>query len=237
MQLIEVSMTGVRSAVITLRSPGRPQRIVLFPMLHLGAPAFYAEVTARLGRCAVVLAEGIRAEGISEGSLIAKALVFSYQLLGTRRKLGLVQQRIDYSRLEAEVITPDMTVGQLRAGWRAVPALQRAALLGLAPIMGIAFWMLGTRRMLARYVAVEDLPDVGEVALRDHAPALAELLLDQRDALLAAALDQVLARRPEQAVDIAVVYGAAHMPALTRYLLARYGFRPREAEWLTVFSF
>ena len=36
---------------------------------------------------------------------------------------------------------------------------------------------------------------------------------------------------------IAVVNGAEHMPALTRYLGAMYGFRPREAEWLTVFDF
>ncbi len=230
--MIEVSVRGVRSAVITLRSPDRPQRILLFPMLHLGAPSFYAEVTERLGRCAVVVAEGI-----SGDSLIGRALTVAYRLPSTRRRLGLVVQRIDYSRLEAEVITPDMTGRQLRAGWRAVPALQRAGLLVLAPVVGTAFWLLGTRRMLARYAAVEDLPDTGQVMVRDSAPALAELLLDQRDALLAAALGQVLARRPEQAVDVAVVYGAGHMPAVTRYLLDRYGFRPRAAEWLTVFDF
>lgn len=230
MQLIEVSMTGVRSAVITLRAPGRPQRILLFPMLHLGAPAFYAEVTARLDRCAVVLAEGI-----TEGSLITRALTISYRLPGRRRRLGLVQQRIDYSRLAAEVITPDMTGGQLRAGWRAVPLATRAALLLLAPVVGAGLWLLGTRRMLARHAAAADLPDAGDALLRDHSPALLDLLLDQRDALLATALDQVLAQHPEEAIDIAVVYGAAHLPAVTRYLLARHGFRPRAAEWLTVF--
>jgi hypothetical protein len=232
MQLIEVSMTGVRSAVITLRAADRPQRILLFPMLHLGAPAFYAEVSARLDRCAVVLAEGIR-----ESSLIAKALTISYRLPGRRRRLGLVQQRIEYSRLEAEVIMPDMTGRQLRAGWRAVPLLQRAALPLIAPLMGAVFWLLGTKRMMARYAAADDLPDADELMLRDHAQALTELFLDQRDALVSAALDQVLAQRQEEAVDIAVVYGAAHMPAVTRYLLTSYGFRPREAEWLTVFSF
>jgi len=30
---------------------------------------------------------------------------------------------------------------------------------------------------------------------------------------------------------------AAHMPALTRYLMAKYGSRPRAAERLTVFDF
>lgn len=232
MQFIEVSVTGVRSAVITLRAPDRPQRIVLFPMLHLGAATFYAGVTARLGQCAVVLAEGI-----SERSLLAKALTTAYRLPGRRGRLGLVEQRIDYAGLNAEVVNPDMTGRQLRAAWHAVPILHRAALLLAAPVVGAAFWLLGTRRMLARYAAVEDLPDATEVMLRDKAQALAELLLDRRDALLAATLDQVLAQHGDEAVAIAVVYGAGHMPALTRYLVAKYGFRPREAEWLTVFDF
>lgn len=225
-------MTGVRSAVITLRAPGKPQRIVLVPMLHLGAPGFYADVTARLGRCEVVLAEGIR-----ERSVIARALTISYRLPGRRGRLGLVEQRIDYSSLLAEVITPDLTGRQLRAGWRAVPVLQRGALLLLAPLVGAFFWLLGTKRMMARYAATEDLPDAVDLMLRDNAKELTELLLDRRDALLAAALDEVLAARLDEAIDIAVVYGAEHMRALTRYLAARYGFRPRSAEWLTVFDF
>lgn len=232
MQFIEVSVTGVRSAVITLRAPDRPQRIVLFPMLHLGAATFYTGVTARLGQCAVVLAEGI-----SEGSLLTKALTTAYRLPGRRGRLGLVEQRIDYARLNAEVVNPDMTGRQLRAQWHAVPILHRAVLLLAAPVVGAAFWLVGTRRMLARYAAVEDLPDATEVMLRDKAQELAELLLDRRDALLAAALDQVLAQHGDEAIAIAVVYGAGHMPALTRYLVAKYGFRPREAEWLTVFDF
>ena len=232
MQFVEVSVTGVRSAVITLTAPDKPQRLVLFPMLHLGAPEFYADVTTRLGQCAVVLAEGI-----SEGSFIAKALTIAYRLPGRRARLGLVQQRINFAALRAEVVTPDMTGQQLRAGWRAVPLLQRTALLLLAPVFGVAFWLVGTKQMLARHAAVEDLPDADDIMMRDQARELTELLLDRRDALLAAALDEVLVARPEDACDIAVVYGAAHMPSLTRYLAAKYGFRPRSAEWLTVFTF
>ncbi len=225
-------MTGVRSAVITLKAPGRPQRIVLFPMVHLGAPGFYADVTARLGQCAVVVAEGIR-----EGSLITRALTISYRLPGRRPGLGVVQQRIDYASLEAQLITPDMTGRQLRAGWRAVPLLQRATLVVLAPLVGAVFWLLGTKRVMARFAAAEDLPDAVDLMMRDATRELTELLLDRRDALLAAALDEVLAARQDEAIEIAVVYGAAHMRALTRYLAARHGFRPRSAEWLTAFDF
>jgi pheromone shutdown protein TraB len=84
--------------------------------------------------------------------------------------------------------------------------------------------------MLARHATTEDLPDVAEALARDQAQALMELLLDRRDALLAAALDEVLAQHRDEAIDIAVVYGSRHMPALTRYLVTKHGFRPCEAE-------
>src|SRR5439155_5736896 len=38
MQITEVSVIGVRSAVIELRRPGSPLRYVLFPMIHMGQP-------------------------------------------------------------------------------------------------------------------------------------------------------------------------------------------------------
>lgn len=221
--------------MIRLRAPEWEQQVLLFPMLHLGTPEFYAEVTARLRNCGVVVAEGIR-----DRSLITRAMTIAYRLPGRSRRLGLVQQRIDYSSLTAEVVTPDMTGTQLRAGWRAVPALQRAGLLAAAPLVGAFFWLLGTRRALARYAAAEDLPGDVDIVLRDKTQALTELLLDRRDALLAAALDEILARadtREGASRDVAVVYGAAHMAAVTRYLLARYGYRARRAEWLTVFDF
>src|SRR5215472_10524563 len=171
MQFIEVSVTGVRSAVVTLRAPGDRQQILLFPMLHLGTAAFYADVTERLGECDVVVAEGIR-----ERSFLTTALTISYRVPGRRRRLGLVQQRIDYSGLSAEVVTPDVTGSQLRAGWRAVPWLQRIALLVAAPVAGVAMWLVGTRRVLARYAAAEDLPSDADIMLRDQAPALMELI-------------------------------------------------------------
>jgi hypothetical protein len=231
-QFIEVSVTGVRSAVITLSAPDMPQRITLFPMLHLGSPAFYTAVTARLGRCSVVLAEGIQGR-----SLIAQVLTAAYRLAGRHRKLDLVLQHIDFRQLTAEIINPDMTSRQLRAGMRAVPMVQRLLLALIAPLVGAAFLLLGTRRMIARYAATDDLPEPNEVLIWDKAPELNELLVGQRDALLAAALDRVLDQHQDEAIEIAVVYGAGHMPGLIRYLTAKHQYRPREAEWLTVFDF
>jgi hypothetical protein len=231
-QLTEVSMTGVRSAVITLSRPDSARRFVLFPMLHLGSDAFYRDVTASLRQCQVIVAEGIQRR-----SAVARALTLAYRLPGRSRRLGLVVQRIDYANLGVPVLTPDLTSTQLRHGWRSVPRLQRTVLLVAAPVLGAAFWLTGTRRMLSRYASAEDLPSLPESLTRERASELMELLIDRRDRLVAGALDRLCAEESDQPCDVAVVYGAAHMTGIIRHLHARHGYRPSNAEWLTVFEF
>jgi hypothetical protein len=163
-QLIEVSITGVRSAVITLRCREAPLVFVLFPMLHLGTEAFYRAVSDRLSSCDVVVAEGI-----SGRSVVVAAFTLAYRLPGRRRRLGLVKQHIDLAGLGVPVIRPDMTAAEFGKGWRAVPALQRILVFCLAPLVGAGYWLIGTRRMLSRYAAVDDLPAPGESQLRGQA--------------------------------------------------------------------
>jgi hypothetical protein len=232
MQLIEVSVTGVRSAVITLESAATPMRIVLFPMLHLGTSDFYRSVTARLAKSGLIVAEGV-----SGKSMAAAALTLAYRLPARRRRLGLSVQKIDYTSLGVPVIRPDLTGAQLRAGWRSVPWLQRAAVWCLVPPFALAFALLGTRRTLSRYLDSGDLPTHLDGQVRHALPELTGLIVDHRDALLVDCLVSLHQAHQGERLDVAVVYGAAHMPAVTRELLRRYGYRPRTAEWLTVFDF
>jgi len=62
MQLIDVTDFGVRSAVVWLQRRETPLRFTLFPMVHLGTTAFYADVTRRLERCRVVVLRESRAD-------------------------------------------------------------------------------------------------------------------------------------------------------------------------------
>lgn len=232
MQLIEVSVTGVRSAVITLQAAGTPMRIVLFPMIHLGTRDFYQSVTARLADCHLIVAEGIAGRPAA-----VSALTLAYRLPARRRRLALTVQQIDYASLGIPVIRPDITAQQFRKRWRSVPALQRVAVWCLVPPFGLAFALLGTRRTLSRHLGTDDLPTHLEDQVRQAIPKLTELILDHRDAQLADCLASIHQARQAENINVAVVYGAGHMPALTLELLRRYGYRPRKAEWLTVFDF
>ncbi len=71
----------------------------------------------------------------------------------------------------------------------------------------------------------------------DQAGEFEEPIVDSRDRLLLSALDAIHDERCSEAIAVAVVYGAGHMPAVVHHLLGRYGYRAREADWLTVFPF
>lgn len=166
-----------------------------------------------------------------------RALTLAYRLPGRGRRLGLVVQRIDFAALGVPVIRPDMTAGEFRRGWRSVPALQRMAILCITPPYALLIALLGTRRFIARHLGQEDLPGSADEQLRQSAGQFTELVLDRRDAMLVDALASIHEARCGEQIDLAVVWGAGHIPAVTHQLLARYGYCPRSAEWLTVFDF
>jgi len=233
MQIIETSVIGVRSAVITFRRPETPMQIVLFPMLHLGTRGFYKAVAARLRDCQLVVAEGIRGR-----SGTVSLLTMSYRLLGRSRRLGLVVQELHLEALSVPVIRPDMTGNELDSRWRKeVSRLHRLLIIPAVPVFAVGMLMFGTRRVLGRYLALDDLPtreqEMADAAFED----VDKLIVHDRDVLLIDTLTSIHKERCTEAIKVAVVYGAGHMPAVAAVLVARLGYHARSAEWLTVFDY
>lgn len=167
MQLVEASSFAVRSAVIQLRRPDTPLGFVLFPMIHLATPAFYAEVMTRLAGCQLIVAEG--GTGI-ERTAGGQALTLSYRLAGRARRWGLVTQRLTLTELGVPVVSPDMDADRFRRGWRRLPVLVRLWAWVLVPAFGIGLLVFGSRGLLVRRLgSQEGLPtreeELGSAAL------------------------------------------------------------------------
>jgi pheromone shutdown protein TraB len=105
------------------------------------------------------------------------------------------------------------------------------------PPFALAFALLGTRRFLGRHLERGDLPAAMDGQVQQAMPEFTRLIGDRRDALLVECLVSLHQARRAEKIDVAVVYGAGHMPAVCRELLRRCGYRPRRALWLTVFDF
>jgi hypothetical protein len=231
MQIIEQSVAGVRSAVLRLTRRDTPLRFEIYPMVHIGEPAFYAAVARRLRRCDLVVAEGVGRT--PAGSL----LTMSYRLPARFERSGLVVQDIDYASLGVPVVNPDLSGADFEAGWRELPLLQRAVLSAAGPLVGVDRLLFGSRRALARQLELTDVEWHDRALEIDSADQLEELIVDRRDRLLIAALDRIHRERCHEAITVAVVYGAWHVPAVIDGLRGLHRYGVRGAEWLTVFGF
>ncbi|MFJ6574302.1 hypothetical protein ACIQNU_43670 [Streptomyces sp. NPDC091292] len=229
MQIIEVTGYAVRSAVITMRRAGTPLEFVIFPMLHVASPAFYSQVRIRLRGCDLIVLEGIRGKSVR-----VRALTLAYRFAPRRRSSGLQEQRDDLLLPEGvPVINPDVTAAEAIADLKTLPRWMYLLLMIGAPVMGLVFALRGPRAFLDNDVMVEDLPSTLEAELTADSP-VGHAMTDRRDRRLLDALGEIHAERAGEPVRVAVVYGAGHVPAVVAGLRDRYGYRAREAEWLTV---
>jgi hypothetical protein len=263
MQIIEVTDFAVRSAVLRLTRPGTPLRFEIFPMVHTAEPGFYDAVAERLRRTDLVVAEGIGApepEPVADldletaslnwpgleideealrarrTSLAASAITASYRIPARFGNLGLVQDSIDYDDLGVPVLYPDMTDDDFAAGFRTLPAWQRALIVTALPLFGLHQAAFGSRRALARHLSLDDTDWHERQAALENMGGVAKLIGQQRDDLLLTALDAVHDTCSGDAITVAVVYGAFHVPPLLHSLRSKHNYSVRGAEWLTVFD-
>jgi hypothetical protein len=233
MQLIEVSDLGVRSAMIRLRRRDSPLRFVLFPMIHVGAPSFYTEVARRLRTFDLVVAEGIRGP-----SAATRTITRAYRLYGARNRDGLTVQSIDYQSLGVPVLFPDLDANTFEASWNRLPLSLRLQLTALFSLGGLGLRLFGSRETVARHAEVDDLPSREDVEARadPRFGPLLEIVGDERDAPLLRALERIHDERHDEAIQVAVVYGAGHMGAVVHHLDRKFRYWAGDAEWLTVFE-
>ena len=238
MQITEVTGLAVRSAAITLRRDETPMEFVLFPMLHIAEPSFYAEVRRRLRRCAVIVSEGVA----TPTTQWSQAMGFADRYFPRGRQRGLVGQSDTAVLPEGiPVIRPDVPAAEPALDLRGIPGLTRTAKwmgLNLAfvtdtRLISAALAVGGPRVLYDKDLEIHDFPFmVREEQIQDS--VLAHTLKDTRDVKLLDALVQLHERRAREAITVGVVYGAMHMPAVSNGLADRYGYRPRSAQWMTV---
>lgn len=233
MQIIEHSVIGTRSAVLRLRRPDARLEFLLFPMIHVASPQFYAAVGERLRRCDLLVVEGV-----SGRSVLGWAITLTYRVIPANKRSGLVVDNIPYRSLGVELVNPDVTTAEFARSWRTMPLRYRMMMWSFIPFVAVAQFFGGTRHLLSPEVEVNDLPSASDemVADGDFDDHFERTFGGDRDERLLATLSDLIRTRSSERIDVAVVYGAGHVPAIVRGLVTRHGYRPRTAEWLTVLS-
>lgn len=231
MQFIESSVIGVRAAYLRLSAGPQSPDVCLFPMIHIGSAAYYAEVKRRLEACDVVLFEGVP-------SFRTWLITRSYSIATYRKRLGLVLQRdaLAIPLLNQRKVRADVTAQQFVAAWDRVPFLQRNLLLLGAPLYGLWLYFTATRRSIGRRLNTEEVESRRDFERFEAVPELENVITTSRDLRL---VEEVTAavEKGDATTRIGIIYGAAHMRVVSRLLTSKYRYRVMESEWMTVFDY
>ena len=229
MQFIEVNSFEVRSAVHQLERRGETLRFVLFPMIHIGEKSYYEDIAARASRCDLLLVEGVP-------SIWARIATRSYALFAAR--LGLVTQlELDLRALRPKVINTDLSAEEFDAAHAELPVAARMILPLFLPLAGLYFLLRGNRELLAEQLETSDLPNREEILSASEATdALDDLLLSRRDRAFLLRLQSLFEDSRGKSITIGIIYGAAHMPAIFRFLSDQLHYRVVDSSWSLVFS-
>ena len=232
MQFIEKNSFNVRSAIYRLQKDGQGLEFILFPMIHIGSQEFYENVSDRLAKCDLILAEGV-------DSRKASLLTRSYRIVKRIRRMDLVTQQVgmNVASFRDKLMNADMEVRAFDEQWSTLPLALRAQIFLLVPVYVIYLFLFGTRETIAENIAVEDLASSNEVLLQDDAfDKLDALLIDERDRRLIRNIANLDEANGKEKKTVGVVFGAMHMRNVTSFLLHNLKYRIAEAEWVTVFD-
>ncbi len=218
MDIIEAGLMGLRTAESELARRETPLRFTLYPMIHLAEASFYAEVSRRLRGHDLIVAEGGRP---SEQSHRPSPLA---------TRLGLVAQTYEMVEVGVPILWPDMPSDEFDRKWRKLPFLERAML----PLSALYLRTFATRELLARHLVTNDDTEIDQW---NPTRATDRLILDERDALLIQAITDIHNTRQNEHINVAIVYGAGHMPTVVTHMMSTLGYVVVSAEWLTVFDY
>jgi len=104
-----------------------------------------------------------------------------------------------------------------------------------ARVISTALAIAGPRVLCDKDLEIHDYAFTAREAYAADAP-LAHMLTDTRDRELPRALSRLHDQRHLEPIKVGVVYGAGHMPAVSQGLAERHRYRPRTAEWMTVYT-
>jgi len=110
-QIVEVTEESVRAVELRLCRPDGALQFLLYPMIHIGDPEFYADVSRRLALADVIVAEGVG------DTMTTFGLTSAYRMLADDEEHGEANKQVMKGWLEQWVPVSLDAAQQLRPIW------------------------------------------------------------------------------------------------------------------------
>ena len=213
---------GLEVQRLTLMARGKPA-FTLFPMIHVADAGFFDRVMAEADAHDCVLKEGVGWRPVARTTKVAYRNI-------SKSSRDLAVQPSGPEGATDKWFNSDLDPDTFRQKWKKIPLLRRILFHILLRVVGLILRFGKARALLANAMATTTIDDTNAIDSVFGAE-FRKVVLDDRDAALLRGCEIAIERRPED--RIAVVWGAAHMPALINALTQNFGYRITEREWIT----
>ena len=148
---------------------------------------------------------------------------------------------------DRQLIHADISEANFMAGWREIGWRARFALLALAPVAGLILALSKTFRDLAFKGVVrartgqnveqppEQISEEPEGLIKELQD-FKHLVVDKRDAIIVAKMEQFWTDNPDYRGQAAGIYGAGHLPAIIAHFTEKHGFKTEQTRWVTAIA-
>jgi hypothetical protein len=232
MQFVEASMMGLRAGFFKLRSREAQCTYTILPMIHVGDQRFYDEALRELERHDLILYESV-------DHPFVRSLAQGYERIAASPRIKLTTQKAalgSAARFKGKWVHLDASRESVAGWWKTLPLWQRIILPPLK--LALFFWLrkFGDRMDLGARLATNDLRRSEEILDWEEGPSIWWLMSEQRDKAIVANLERFHATAADKPMAIAILFGAAHMRAITHHLMSRHRFHIFDSRWVTVFG-
>ena len=204
-------------------------KIRLLPMVHIGSEKYYKEVEKYLEDCDRILFEG-------NGFKSWKIKMRNNEK--TARKLNLVTQKeLNLKQYKDKLIHADFNQESGKEAWKNLTIIDKIKYNIVFPIWTYFQDKNITRSKFVKYFmkSVEDL-DLIYGPYMDEKERIKGFVDDSREKKVFEELDKIHKEKFDEEIQIAIVYGAGHMKAISNYMMHKLNYKSKEADFIEVFK-
>lgn len=230
MNFYESSNFGLRVTIYDLKSAlFNNIEIRLVPMVHIGEKTYYEEIETKLSESDIILYEGLKMQN-------NRLRIENRKILANR--LGLVtQSKMNLKQFKEKLIHADLDPDTAKLKWTKLPIIDRLKSNFFFPVYMYFQDRTLTRSKFVKYFmkSNEDI-DKSEGPMFDKKGRLQNYFHYERDKILFSKIDQTIEKNKVGTKHISIVYGAAHMKSIFRYLNNKYEYQVIKGAFVDVFK-
>ncbi len=229
MNFYESTTFGLRVTLYELTSyKVKNIKIRLIPMVHIGEEEFYREVESQLVDSDIILYEGFKMRGNKLGVMNRKVLA---------SRLGLVTQaKFDLGQFKDKLVHADYDPETAKEKWGKLPLIDRLKSSIFFPVYMYFQDRTLTRVKYVKYFMRSNVDiEENEGPMFDKKERLKNFFHHERDAVLFKKIQQIIKLNRTESKHISLVYGAAHMKSIFRFLSKEYAYKAISGEFIEVF--